>query len=147
MSYRQILYHIVFSTKDRVPALNQERREELFRYIWGIIKNKKGHLYRINGVEDHIHILSDLHPTVALADFVKSIKISSSEWIKYKEFFPLFCGWQVGYSAFTHALKDKDYLIENIKNQPELHQQITYKEELSELLKEAGIEFDEKYLR
>jgi REP element-mobilizing transposase RayT len=146
MSYRRILYHLVFSTKDRAMVLKTERREELFRYIWGIVKNKNGHLYRINGVEDHVHILSDLHPSLALADFIKSIKISSNEWIRREKIFPLFSGWQEGYSAFTHALKDKDYLIEYIKQQPEHHRRISFIEELRALLVEAGIEYDEKYL-
>jgi REP element-mobilizing transposase RayT len=69
-----ISYHIIFSTKNRALALKRERREDLFRYIWGIIKNRRSHLYHINGVEDHVHILSSLHPTVSLADFVKDIK-------------------------------------------------------------------------
>jgi len=81
-THTAICYHIVFSTKDRAPVLKQERREDLFRYIWGIIKNRHSHLYRINSVEDHVHILSSLHPTVSLADFVKDIKTGSALWIK-----------------------------------------------------------------
>jgi putative transposase len=69
-----ISYHIVFSTKDREPVLHKDRRSDLFRYIWRIINNREGHLYRINGVQDHLHILTSLHPTVCLADFVKDIK-------------------------------------------------------------------------
>jgi REP element-mobilizing transposase RayT len=77
-SYRQILYHIVFRTKAGSKTLPLKYNKELFKYIWGIIKNKKCHLYRINGMEDHIHILSDLHPSIALADFVRDIKTASS---------------------------------------------------------------------
>ena len=73
-THTAISYHIVFSTKDRTPALTRDWREDLFRYIGGIIRNRSGHLYRINGVEDHLHILSSLHPTIRLADFVKEIK-------------------------------------------------------------------------
>ena len=68
-TFTQIYCHIVFSTKNREPVLRADGREELFRYIWGIIRNKKSHLYRINAVEDHVHILSSLHPSVVLADF------------------------------------------------------------------------------
>ena len=70
-TYTDIAYHIVFATKHRVPVLRKERRDDLYRFIWGIIKERSSHLYRIGGVEDHVHILSSLHPTVALADFVR----------------------------------------------------------------------------
>jgi REP element-mobilizing transposase RayT len=78
MSYRQILYQIVFATKYRQHTIADAHCNELYRYIWGIIKNKNCKLFRINGVEDHIHILCDLHPSVALADLVKDIKVSGS---------------------------------------------------------------------
>ncbi len=68
-SHRQIYYQIVFGTKNREPTISETHCEELYKYIWGIIKNKKCHLYRINGIEDHIHIFSDLHPSVGLAEF------------------------------------------------------------------------------
>ena len=81
-TYTQILYQIVFSTKNRELSLVKEGREKLFRYIWGILKNNKCHFYRINGVEDHIHILTSLHPSIALSDLVKDVKIASSKFIK-----------------------------------------------------------------
>ena len=78
-TFTQIYYHIVFSTKDRLPALRPEKRADLYRYTWGILKNKNCHLHRIGGIEDHIHILTSLHPTLCLADLVKDIKISTSQ--------------------------------------------------------------------
>ena|SRR2546425_8349097 len=110
-TFTQIYYHIVFSTKNREPVLRPERREELFRYIWGIIRNKNSHLYRINAVEDHLHILSNLHPSVALADFIKDIKVASSLRVKDQKIFPHFNGWQEGYGTFTASHADKDRLI------------------------------------
>ena len=145
-TYTQILYQIVFSTKRRKPALLKENREALFKYIWGILKNKKCHLYRINGVEDHLHIVTHVHPTVAPAFLVKDIKIASSSYIKANDLFPDFDDWQVGYAAITYSWKEKDTLIEYVKNQEEHHKVKTYREELIELLREHGIEFDEKYL-
>ena len=120
-TFAQIYYHIVFSTKHREPVLRADDKEELFRYIWGIIRNKNSHLYRINGVEDHLHILSSLHPSVALGDFIKDIKVASNGWIKEQQLFPLFNGWQDGYGAFTASHPDKDRLIGYIKNQQEHH--------------------------
>ena len=145
-TFTQIYYHIVFSTKNREPVLRADGREELFRYVWGIIRNKNSHLYRINAVEDHLHILSSLHPSVALADFIKDIKVASNGWIKERQLFPHFNGCQDGYGAFTASHADKDRLIEYIKNQQEHHRKETFLDEYRRLLKEAGIEFDEKYL-
>ena len=145
-TFTQILYHIVFSTKNRDRTLTADQRHQLFEYVWGILKNKNCHLYRINGVEDHIHIATHLHPTIALALLVKDIKLASSAFIKDNNVFKNFTGWQEGYAAFTYSFKDKDKLIEYIKNQEEHHRKISYKEELITMLKEHGVEFEEKYL-
>jgi putative transposase len=145
-TYTQILYQIVFSTKNREHTLLNPNREELFKYIWGILKNKNCHLYRIGGVTDHIHIVTHIHPSISLALLVKEIKLASSGYIKSHNLFPDFNGWQNGYGGFTYSFKDKDNLIEYVKNQEEHHKIVTFRDELVELLKEHGIEFDEKYL-
>ena len=118
----------------------------LYRYIWGIIKNKNCHLYRINGVADHIHIATHLHPSIALADFIKDIKVASSVWIKKDNVFPEFDKWQSGYAAFTYYIDSKNDLIEYVKSQKEHHRKVSFEEELRNLLIEHGIDFDEKYL-
>ncbi|MBL7149553.1 MAG: IS200/IS605 family transposase [Candidatus Cloacimonetes bacterium] len=146
MPYTQILYHIVFSTKKRERTLKFENQEELFKYIWGTIKNKKSHLYRINGFEDHLHILSSLHPTICLSNFIKDIKVSSSIWIKKNNIFPFFESWQEGYAAFTCSYEDKENLIKYIMSQKEHHRNVSFREELINLYKDAGIEYNEKYL-
>ncbi len=145
-TYTQLIYHIVFSTKYREKVLVKAQRPELFRYIWGIIKNRKGHLYRINGVEDHIHILTSLPTTENIADFVKTIKTSSNIWIKDNEIFPQFKNWQNGYGAFTVSAYEKNGLIEYIKNQEIHHQKQTFEYEYRQLLKQHDIEFREEYL-
>ena len=126
--------------------MDQANRPELFKYISGIIKNKKSHLYRINSVEDHLHIVTHLHPTVALSDLVKDIKVASSIKIKETGWFKHFPGWQDGYGGFTYSIKEKDRLIEYVKNQEEHHKKISFRDEFIELLNEHEIEFDEKYL-
>ena len=145
-TYTQILYQIVFGTKNREHTLTAPNRQELFKYIGGILKKKNCHLYRINGVEDHLHIVTHLHPSVALASLVKDTKLASSEYIKNSGLFQKFRGWQDGYGAFTYTIKEKDRLIEYVKNQEEHHKIKTFREEYVELLNEHGIEFDEKYL-
>lgn len=145
-TYTQILYQVIFSTKQREQVLGKENRPELFKYIWGILDKKNCHLYRINGVEDHLHIVTHIHPSISLADLVKDIKIASSGLIKDKQLFKNFNGWQEGYGAFTYSIKEKDRLIEYVKNQEEHHKTISFLDEYKELLKEHEIEFDEKYL-
>jgi REP element-mobilizing transposase RayT len=146
MSYRQIFYHIIFGTKDREATISETNCEELYKYIWGITKAKNCKLYRINGIEDHIHIFSDLHPSLALADYIKGIKVSSNLWMKESGKFPKFKGWREGYGAITSSLKEKDVIINYIKHQKEHHSQENFFNEYKRLLIENGIEFDEKYL-
>ena len=145
-TYTQIIYQIVFSTKYRERVLTKDNREELFKYIWGIIQKKNSHLYRINGVEDYIHIVTNLHAAVSLSSLVKDIKVGSSIYIKENNLFIDFQNSQVGYGAFTYSIKEKYRLIEYVKNQEEHHKMVSFKEELISFLKEHGIEFDEKYL-
>ncbi|MFT4735695.1 MAG: putative transposase [Arcticibacterium sp.] len=144
-THTQILYQVVFSTRNRERSLLEGRRNILFKYISGILKEKKCHLFRINGVEDNIHILFSLHPTVSLASLVKDIKVTSSKMIKEQNLFP-FISWQEGYAAFTYSMEAKNNLIEYIKNQEKHHAQRDFQEELLTLLKEHNVEFDEKYL-
>src|SRR6056297_293320 len=145
-TYTQTLYQIIFSTKRRARCLIKKRRNELYKDISGILKNKKCHLIIINGIEDHLHILTSLHPTVPLSNLVKDIKLGRSYFIKKKQLFPEFKEWQGGYAAFTYANKEKNKLVEYIKGQQTHHENVSYKEELTSLLKEQKIDFDERYL-
>ena len=144
-SYRQIIYHIIIRTKNSQKTLKSEQNEELFKYIWGIIKNKNCHLYQINGVEDHIHILTSLHPSIALADCIRDIKTASSIWLKNSDLFPTFVGWANGYAALTYSYRDKDKLINYIKNQQHHHKNETFEEEYRRLLEEHNIKIEERY--
>ncbi|MEA3209604.1 MAG: REP-associated tyrosine transposase [Chthoniobacter sp.] len=145
-TYTQIFYHIVFSTKNRVRCINKERQDDLYGYIWGIHKNLNCHLYRIGGVEDHVHILTSIHPTVALADYIESVKTGSTSWIRREDVFRDWPGWQDGYAAFTASFAEKDALIEYIKRQEEHHQTVSFLEEYQAHLEQAGIAYDPKYL-
>jgi REP element-mobilizing transposase RayT len=145
-TYRQILYHIIFCTHNRQNSLPTEHHKEQFKYIWGIIKNKQSKLYRINGTENHIHILSDLHQSIALADFIKDIKGSSSKWMKGSGKFVTFIGWASGYCALTYSIKEKNTIIEYIKNQKEHHKTISFEDEYLKHLKENGIEFEARHV-
>ena len=145
-SYRQILYHIVFCTYNRQETIPEPHQEELYRYIWGIIKSKKSVLYRINGTENHIHILSDLHPTIAMSDFVRDIKKSTNIWMKKTGHYPQFTSWAEGSCILTYSFRDKEKIVNYIKNQKEHHGKVSFEDEYITLLKESGISYDEKYV-
>ena len=145
-TYTQLLYHIIFSTKNREPTMVPLQKIRLFSYIHKLLSNKKCHLYRINGVEDHLHILSHIHPTISIAHLVKDIKLASHDFIAKEAIFPKFKGWQNGYGAFSVSFKEKNRLIEYIKNQEEHHQSFSFLKEYKSVLTENNIEFDPKYL-
>lgn len=145
-SYRQIYYHIVFGSKNHRLTLTEEFSNELYKYISGIIRNKNCKLYQINGSREHIHFLSDLHPSICLADYMKDIKVSSSIWLKAHGKFPAFDGWAEGYAAFTVSHHDRNRVIEYIKNQKEHHKRESFFEEYKRLLEENGIDYDERFL-
>jgi len=144
-TYTQILYHIVFATKNREPVLHKDRRDDLYKYIWGIIKKRDGHLYRIGGIDDHVHILCSLHPSITLADLLKEIKVATAQWIKANQAFPGFTHWQGGYGAFPCSGHSKERVIEYIRNQEAHHAKVSAADELKRLLSDAGIEYDPKY--
>jgi len=146
-TFRQVYYQIVFSTKNREPSILEQHEHELYQYIWGIIKNHDCKLYRVNSMPDHIHIFSDLHPSICLSDYVKNIKVASNLWMKESGKFKLFKGWQEGYGAFTYSCKEKNIIIDYIKNQKKHHRKETFYDEYKRLLKENEIDFDERYLR
>ena len=145
-SYRQILYHIVFCTYNRENSIPFDHQEALYKYIWGIITKRNGVLYRINGMENHIHILSDLHPTVALSNFIKEIKTASNTWMKETGNYPNFTSWAEGSCCLTDAYRDKEMLVNYIKNQKEHHKKVTFEEEYRALLDEHGVVVDERYV-
>jgi len=146
-TYTQIVYHLVFGTKNKEKTLTKTNREELYKYIFGICRRKNCHLYRIGGTEDHIHIVTHLHPNVALSELVKEIKIASTLFAKEKKLFPHFKGWQSGYGAFTYNHSAKDELIEFVINQEEYHRINTFEDEYLALLKEHNVEVDMQYFK
>jgi REP element-mobilizing transposase RayT len=124
----------VFTPKNHEKTLTDANLERLYQYIWGVLQHKKCHLYRIGGTDDHIHIVTHLHPVISLASLVKDIKLSSDSFIKQNRLFSHFNGWQEGYGGFTYSSDAKNHLIEYVKNQKEHHRKKTFREEFIELL-------------
>ena len=146
MSYIQCYYHIVLRTKNSEKSLSQNKITDLYKYIWGITEKKKCYLYRINGMEEHLHLCISLHPSIALADFVKSVKVSANLWMKSREDFKNFDNWSEGYFACTCGHKDRHNLINYVKSQQEHHKKESFRDEMIRLFKEAGLDFDERFL-
>lgn len=146
MSKVQAFYHIVFCTKNREKTIPTSAKEDLYRFIWKQIESKKCKLLRIGGIENHIHILLELHPTVALSTLMKDIKSTTSGWLKSDIRFPYFGGWATGYFAATVENGSKGKVIQYIKNQPEHHSVVSLDDEFRRLYFYAGMTYDERDL-
>ena len=145
-SHVSLMYHIVFSTKHRAPVLVAEDRERLFRHVWGFVKRKNGFLHQAGGVDDHVHLLAEIHQSIPVATFIKDLKTSTNGFIKRESLFPRFGAWQVGDGAFSESWGRKPGLIAYIKGQAEHHKHESFVDEFKRLCREAGIEFDERFL-
>jgi len=145
-SYISHIYHIVFSTKKRIPAITDENERRLYTYLWNSLQNKNCHVYRIGGVKDHIHIVTHIHQSLSVAEVLKDLKSASSKFIKENNLFPLFENWQIGYASFTCSHSALNSLVEYVKNQKEHHAEVSFIDELKSLLEENGVAYDEQYL-
>ena len=144
MSHINLTYHIVWRTKSSRGTISERHERELYAYILGICTEKKCHLYRINSMPDHVHMCVEIHPMIAVSEFVRIVKQETSKWIKEKkDYFPIFEGWGNGYAAFTYSVKERPTVIEYIKNQKEHHRHKTFREEYGEWLREMGIDPNE----
>ena len=144
MSAVTALYHIVINTHRRNMTLPLEASEELYRYIAGVIVGKQSTPYAINGIENHIHILVHLHPSVCLADLVRDIKLASSNWIKlHADAFPNYQGWGKEYGAFSYAMRNRDMVAQYIKRQREHHRHVSFEQEYRQHVEKAGLEWND----
>ena len=145
-TYSQIYIQIVFAVKGRLNLIRKENEDELFKYITGIIRNKKQKLIAINGMPDHIHILIGLKPNICLSDLVRDIKANSSKFINEKRWFIGKFVWQEGFGAFSYSKSQIDSVINYIKNQKLHHKKKSFKEEYIKFLTAFGIDYDERYI-
>jgi REP element-mobilizing transposase RayT len=141
-TFTDLLTHLVFSTKDRVPLIREQLRTPLFPYMAGICRELGAHTYIINGPADHVHLLLTMPHTVAVSDFLRVLKANSSKWIR--EQFPREAfAWQIGYGAFSVSRSDFEDVEQYIRDQEKHHQKMDFKREFIALLKKHGLEPDE----
>jgi REP element-mobilizing transposase RayT len=145
-TYTQIHIQAVFAVQNRECIIRNSWKEELFKYISGIVQNNNHKLLSINGMPDHIHILFGLRPSQSIADLMKDVKGSSSKWINDKKLVPGKFSWQEGYGAFSYSKSEVPTIIQYIINQTDHHKRKTFSEEYSEMLREFGIDFDERFI-
>ncbi len=145
-TYTQILIHIVFAVKGRSNLISSKNKDELYKYISGIVQNKAHKLLIINGMPDHIHILLGLNPSESISNLVKEIKRMSSKFINERNWVKGKFEWQSGYSAFSYSKSHLNNIYKYIENQEIHHKKRTFREEYLELLKKFQIKYDKQYI-
>jgi REP element-mobilizing transposase RayT len=145
-TYTQIHIQVVFAVQNRQSLIKNEWKDELYKYITGIVQNNNHKVLQINGMHDHIHILFGMRPTQSLSDLMKQVKQDSSKWINTKEFVNGEFLWQSGFGAFSYSKSELPNVINYIKNQELHHKSKSFQEEYLQFLKEFHIEFDERYI-
>ncbi len=146
-SLAKVLVHVVFSTKERRSLLQDHTlRAEMHRYLAGISNNLDCPAIIVGGVSDHVHLLANQSRTIALAAWVKELKRASSLWTKKKSSQWGVFQWQAGYGAFSVSQSQKNRVQEYIAAQEKHHRQISFQDELRQLLRKHGITYDEQYI-
>jgi putative transposase len=145
-TYTQCYFHLIFAVKHREALIKKQWKDELEKYITGIVQNNKHKLLSIGSNPDHIHIFIGYNVNQLIPDLVEEIKTSSNAWIKQRGFSKFKFEWQKGYGAFTHSRSQINQVVKYIDRQESHHQKISFKEEYSEILVKNGIEFKAEYM-
>jgi REP element-mobilizing transposase RayT len=144
-TFTNLLTHVIFSTKDRLPLITPEIKPRLHAYIGGIVRSVDGIALAIDGPADHVHLLIKTPASAALADVIRTVKANSSRWVH--ETFPRAdFAWQTGYGAFSVSFSNVEQVRAYIANQEEHHKTISFQEEFVAFLKRHSIEYDEHYI-
>ena len=141
-----LVYHVIFSTKNREPLINSKLCNALYGHIGGIIKSESAILLQIGGMPDHIHIVLKLKPVHSLSEIMKKLKGHSSKWVNEQAFLNERFSWQEGYAAFTVSESQIGAVVHYVKNQKSHHQNLSYQEEFTQFLKHHRVEFEERFL-
>jgi REP element-mobilizing transposase RayT len=144
-SFTALHFHIIFSTKHRLPLLTPDIKPRLFDYLGGMIRTMDGAPLLINGPADHLHILATLPAKLALANVLRELKADASGWIKTAFSLPDFA-WQTGYAAFTVSKSGLPTVRDYIANQEEHHRRLSFQEEYLEFLKRHEIDYDPRFV-
>jgi REP element-mobilizing transposase RayT len=145
-TYTQIYIQIVFAVKGRQNLILKEKREELQKFITGIVHNRGQKLFAVYAMPDHVHMLVSMSPTITISDLVRDIKAGSSKFINDQKWMTEKFNWQEGYGAFSYSKSSVDVVVKYILNQEEHHKNKSFKNEYLEFLEKFDIEYNPKYL-
>ena len=145
-SYTNLLYHIIFSTKERRPLITPDYEVRLYDYIGGTLRRAGGISLELNGTADHLHLLAKLGPDRALSDVLRDLKANATGWMH--DVFPLLkhFSWQRGYGAFTVSQSHVEQVRKYIARQKTHHQKVSFRDEFTRFLRANGIEYDERFV-
>jgi REP element-mobilizing transposase RayT len=144
-TYTQLYIQCVFAVEDRTSLIKSDWKDELYKYITGIVQTNKHKLIAINGIANHIHVFIGYKPHLLIPELLKDIKGSSSKWINQKGIIRGKFKWQAGYGAFSYSHSQIDSVVKYIRNQEQHHKRKSFQEEYRELLKRFDIHYDERY--
>jgi putative transposase len=145
-TYTQIHIQAVFAVKNRTAIIQPEWKDELYKYITGIVQMHDHKLLAINGMPDHLHVFFGMRPTQSLSSLMQDIKGDSSKWINEKRFIKTKFAWQEGYGAFSYAKSQVSTVISYIRNQEIHHRKINFVDEYKFFLEKFGVDYDERYI-
>ncbi len=145
-TFTQIYLQFVFAVQNRSSLISSKWKDELYKYITGIVQNNNHKLIAINGMPNHIHLFIGYKPHQSIPDLLQDIKGSSSKWINRKTFIQDKFAWQAGYGAFSYSHSQINNVVQYIMNQEEHHRIKTFREEYIQLLKRFNIEYNERYI-
>ena len=145
-TYTQIYIQVVYAVRGRANLIRKEWKDELHKYITGIVRNENHKLIAINSVPDHIHMLIGLKPDTALSDLVRDVKANSSRFVNEKKWVRGKFNWQEGFGAFSYSHSELGTVVKYIQNQEKHHSKKTFREEYDAMLKAFQVEYNEEYV-
>lgn len=145
-TFSQIYLQFVFAVKHREALIPKEHKEELHKYMTGLVQNRKAKMLAIHCMPDHVHLFVGFKPIISISDFIKEIKVESNEFINSKKWVKGKFAWQEGYGVFSYSQSHIGNVIDYVNNQESHHQKKSFREEYVEFLKKFEIPYEEKYL-
>lgn len=145
-TFTQVYIQIVFAVQSRQNLINKDFKDEVYKYISGIISNKDHKLIAINGMPNHIHIFIGMKPKESISDLVRDIKRGSSNFINSKNWIRGKFNWQVGYGAFSYGHSQINKVVQYIQTQEKHHSKWTFNDEYLKLLNAFDIQYNEEYV-
>ena len=145
-TYTKIHIHAIFSVQNRQSLISSDWRDDLYKYITGIVQNHNHKMLQINGMPDHIHVLLGFRPTQSLSELMKYVKQDSTKWINQNKFVNGRFSWQKGYGAFSHSRPQIPQVIHYIQKQREHHKKKSFREEYLDFLEKFDVDYDERFI-